>query len=146
MIANAQVAESVIAYARSHNLPKIVIGRDPSRRLWPWQRSSGQRLALLAPDIDLVEIGACARPRGAGASAQPCAPRAAGSPGETGDRRKSKRLRYLWAALACTAVTVRSMPLARALRPLQHRGDLHLDRGARRGALRARAGGAGGGA
>jgi two-component system sensor histidine kinase KdpD len=47
----------VIAYARSHNLSKLVIGRDPARRLWPWQRSSGQKLALLAPDIDLVEIG-----------------------------------------------------------------------------------------
>src|SRR5271166_2017084 len=66
VIADAQVAESVIAYARSHNLSKVVIGRDPSRRLWPWQRSHGQRLATLAPDIDLVEIG---RYAGAGAGA-----------------------------------------------------------------------------
>src|SRR5271170_6616416 len=57
VIADADVASSVIAYARSHNLSKLVIGRDPARRLWPWQRSSGQKLALLAPDIDLVEIG-----------------------------------------------------------------------------------------
>jgi two-component system sensor histidine kinase KdpD len=56
VVANADVAVSVIAYARSHNLSKLVIGRDPARRLWPWQRSSGQKLALLAPDIDLVEI------------------------------------------------------------------------------------------
>jgi two-component system sensor histidine kinase KdpD len=53
VVANAQVAESVIDYARKHNLSKLVIGRDPARRLWPWQRSSGQKLALLAPDIDL---------------------------------------------------------------------------------------------
>src|SRR5580693_8444144 len=57
VIANAQVAESMIGYARSHNLSRLVIGRDPARRLWPWQRSSGQQLAMLAPDIDLVEIG-----------------------------------------------------------------------------------------
>src|SRR5882762_3173220 len=57
VIANPEVAESVIAYARRHNLSKVVIGRDPARRLWPWQRSSGQKLALLAPDIDLIEIG-----------------------------------------------------------------------------------------
>jgi two-component system sensor histidine kinase KdpD len=57
VIASAQVAESVIGYARNHNLSKLVIGRDPARRLWPWQRSSGQKLALLAPDIDLIEIG-----------------------------------------------------------------------------------------
>ena len=35
VIANAQVAESVVAYARNHNLSKLVIGRDPARRLWP---------------------------------------------------------------------------------------------------------------
>src|SRR5712672_979342 len=57
VIADADVATSVIAYARNHNLSKLVIGRDPARRLWPWQRSSGQKLAMLAPDIDLVEIG-----------------------------------------------------------------------------------------
>ena len=65
VIANAQVAESVVAYARDHNLSKLVIGRDPARRLWPWQRSSGQRLAMLAPDIDLVEIGRAADGRAA---------------------------------------------------------------------------------
>src|SRR5260370_31144908 len=57
VVASPEVAESIVAYARKHNLSKLVIGRDPSRRLWPWQRSSGQRLALLAPDIDLIEIG-----------------------------------------------------------------------------------------
>src|ERR1022692_3105330 len=57
VIASANVAESVIGYARSYNLSKVVIGRDAMRRLWPWQRSNGQRLAMLAPDIDLVEIG-----------------------------------------------------------------------------------------
>src|ERR1700692_4499435 len=57
VIADADVAMSVIDYARSHNLSKLVIGRVPGPRLWRWQRSSGQKLALLAPDIDLVEIG-----------------------------------------------------------------------------------------
>ena len=57
VIANADIAGSIIGYARSHNLSKVVIGRDPVRRLWPWQRSSGQKLAMLAPDIDLIEIG-----------------------------------------------------------------------------------------
>jgi two-component system, OmpR family, sensor histidine kinase KdpD len=108
VIANSQVAESVVAYARSHNLAKLVIGRDPSRRLWPWQRSSGQKLALLAPDIDLVEIG-----RAEGAQPRPeREPTRPGAPIAESDRRKTKRLRYMWAALACTAVTLISMPLA----------------------------------
>src|SRR6202000_136555 len=57
VIPDAQIAETIVAYARKNNLSKLVIGRDPIRRLWPWQRSSGQKLALLAPDIDLNEIG-----------------------------------------------------------------------------------------
>lgn len=109
VIADGQVAESVIAYARNHNLAKIVIGRDPARRLWPWQRSSGQQLALLAPDIDLVEIGSAAGP--APRPEEPVGGRP--PPGaESADRRKHKRLRYLWAALACVGVTLMSIPLA----------------------------------
>jgi len=101
---------SVIDYARSHNLSKLVIGRDPARRLWPWQRSSGQKLALLAPDIDLIEIGRAdgAMQNGdAKTSSWPVIPGA-----ESSDRHKFKRLRYLWAALACGAVTLLSIPLA----------------------------------
>jgi two-component system, OmpR family, sensor histidine kinase KdpD len=111
VIASAQVAESVVAYARNHNFSKLVIGRDPARSLWPWQRSNGQKLALLAPDIDLIEIG---RAQG---SAQTDMPRNAASflsdaGTESNDRRRAKKLRYLWAALACVAVTAGSMPLA----------------------------------
>jgi two-component system, OmpR family, sensor histidine kinase KdpD len=111
VVANSQVAESVIAYARDHNLSKLVIGRDPGRRLWPWQRSSGQKLAMLAPDIDLIEIGRLeTATRGAGLrSAAPGSASAGEGPGE---RRASKRLRYLWAALACVAVSLATLPLA----------------------------------
>src|SRR6202051_4820050 len=102
VIADADVATSVIAYARSHNLSKLVIGRDPARRLWPWQRSSGQKLALLAPDIDLVEIGRTAGVLQGGGGKNSSLPDAPGS--ESSDRHRYKRLRYLWAALACVAV------------------------------------------
>ncbi len=111
VVANADVALGVIAYARSHNLSKLVIGRDPARRLWPWQRSSGQKLALLAPDIDLVEIG-----RTDGVMQNGDARNSSSWPAPTGrdsaDRRRLKHLRYLWSALACVAVTLLSMPLA----------------------------------
>jgi len=102
VLADANVAESVIAYARGHNLSKLVIGRDPARRLWPWQRSSGQKLAMLAPDIDLVEIG----------RAEGALQNAASTTAEPAERRQFKQLRYLWAALVCVAVTLGSIPLA----------------------------------
>jgi two-component system sensor histidine kinase KdpD len=110
VIADPQVAESVIAYARSHNLSKLVIGRDPGRRLWPWQRSSGQKLAMLAPDIDLVEIGRSAD-LAQGGSAKSGGPASALNGAESSERRKAKRLRYLWAAIASVAVTLASVPL-----------------------------------
>jgi two-component system sensor histidine kinase KdpD len=113
VIADADVAMSVIAYARSHNLSKLVIGRDPARRLWPWQRSSGQKLAMLAPDIDLVEIGRAdgVMQNGDGKNSPRPAPPAPTTP-ESSDRRRFKRLRYLWAALACVAALLLSFPLA----------------------------------
>jgi len=110
VIADPDVAVSVIDYARNHNLSKLVIGRDPARRLWPWQRSSGQKLAMLAPDIDLVEIGRADGVMQNGDAKRSSLPDAPGS--ESSDRHRYKRLRYLWAALACVAVTLLSIPLA----------------------------------
>jgi two-component system sensor histidine kinase KdpD len=110
VIASAQIAESIIAYARKNNLSKLVIGRDPVRRLWPWQRSSGQKLALLAPDIDLIEVGRAEN--STKESGRESAPLPLAADLESNDRRKSKRLRYVWAAIACVGVTLISMPLA----------------------------------
>src|SRR3984957_17682800 len=112
VIANAQIAESIIAYARKNNLSKLVIGRDPVRRLWPWQRSSGQKLALLAPDIDLIEVGRTDGAMQNGEAKNSASSWPASSASESSDRRKFKRLRYVWAALACVAVTLLSIPLA----------------------------------
>jgi two-component system sensor histidine kinase KdpD len=109
VIANSDVAESVVDYARSHNLSRVVIGRDATRRLLPWQRSNGQRLASLAPDIDLVEIGRF------DAQANHSANNTRATPGQhagdANEKRNPKRLRYLWSALSCVAVTVCCTPL-----------------------------------
>ncbi len=113
VIAQPQVAESIVAYARTHNLSKIVLGRDAVRRLWPWQRSSGQRLALLAPDIDLIEIGVQPT-RVDRDEVRP--PLAEGEP-EAPERRLRKRLRYLWSALVCVGVTLAALPLGARFEP-----------------------------
>ena len=112
VIAHSQVAESVIAYARDHNLSKLVIGRDPTRRMWPWQRSNGQKLAILAPDIDLVEIGQSE----AASNGAPVRRIAANSP-ESAERSRRKGLRYLWATLLCVAMSVAAFPLAMRFDP-----------------------------
>jgi two-component system sensor histidine kinase KdpD len=110
VIASWQIAESIIAYARKNNLSKLVIGRDPIRRLWPWQRSSGQKLAVLAPDIDLIEIGR--EDIAAKGNSRDYAPLLRNADLELTERRKAKRLRYLWAAISCVGVTLLSVPLA----------------------------------
>ncbi|HTC38972.1 MAG TPA: DUF4118 domain-containing protein, partial [Steroidobacteraceae bacterium] len=110
VIASPEIAESIIAYARKNNLSKLVIGRDPVRRLWPWQRSSGQKLALLAPDIDLIEIGRAEN--SAKENAREGVPLPPAADLEASQRRKVKRLRYVWAALTCVCVTLISVPLA----------------------------------
>jgi two-component system sensor histidine kinase KdpD len=110
VIASAEIAESIVEYARTHNLSKLVIGRDPIRRLWPWQRSSGQKLALLAPDIDLIEIGRAENSAEDSGRERALLPR--GSDPESNDRRKVKRARYVWAAISCVVVTLISVPLA----------------------------------
>jgi two-component system sensor histidine kinase KdpD len=117
VIASPEVAESAVAYARKHNLSKLVIGRDPARRIWPWQRSSGQKLATLAPDIDLIEIGrstphAVGGAPGAAPGAAPVASAGVMSGTDAAQRRGRNRLRYLWSAACCGVVTLLSMPLA----------------------------------
>jgi two-component system sensor histidine kinase KdpD len=113
VIASPEVAESAVAYARKHNLSKLVIGRDPARRIWPWQRSSGQKLALLAPDIDLIEIGRSAAGAAAGTpGAAPVASAAVMRGTDAAQPRGRNRLRYVWSAVCCGVVTLLSMPLA----------------------------------
>ena len=111
VIANAQIAESIIAYARSHNLSKLVIGRDPIRRLWPWQRSSGQKMAMLAPDIDLIEIGR-AEPPGESSRAAASARVHGDGEGDGVDRTRKRARRYWLSAAGCVAVTLACVPLA----------------------------------
>ena len=101
---SAPVAE-IVEYARAHNCSKVVLGRTRRASAWPWARGTAERLGRIAPDIDLIEVG-----RG---DPQP-APRRTADPAERGaddPRRGDKRLRYVWAVLACLATTLLATPL-----------------------------------
>ena len=50
----SDAVETVIAYARTHNLARILVGRD-HRWNW-WRRSFADRLARIAPDIEITQI------------------------------------------------------------------------------------------
>jgi two-component system, OmpR family, sensor histidine kinase KdpD len=54
VLSGSDIAATAAAYARSHNLSKIAMGR--AHRSWPWRRSHIRNLAAHAPDIDLIEV------------------------------------------------------------------------------------------
>ena len=101
ILAGDDPAALVVEYARTHNCSKIVIGRSSSSaQAWRWARGLGQRVAALAPDVDLIEVGRGAEPR-------PERAEAAVAAADTDDpRRDAKRMRYVWTLAACAFTTL----------------------------------------
>ena len=105
ILAGSDPAAQIVEYARTHNCSKVVVGRARRRAAVAvgarhWRSGS----ATLAPDIDLIEVGRGDR-RSRAASARARRRR------RTDPRRDAKRLRYLWALLACVATTLVATPL-----------------------------------
>ncbi|MES3014051.1 MAG: two-component system sensor histidine kinase KdbD, partial [Pseudomonadota bacterium] len=63
------VPAALVEHARHHNLSKVVMGHNEPRAPWQfWQREAlGRRLAQLAPEFDLIEVGEGQRSAGAAA-------------------------------------------------------------------------------
>lgn len=55
VLSGADAVAAAIAYAREHNLGKVIVGRDQSRRL-PWQRGFAESLGRRAPDLDVIQV------------------------------------------------------------------------------------------
>jgi two-component system sensor histidine kinase KdpD len=95
-------AEEIVAYARSHNLARVVIGRNRRRPLL-FARTFSDRIGALGSDLEVVQIGL----------GEEASPRAA-SPvaGEDGSAmRPSRYAGYLWSAAACVIATLAALPL-----------------------------------
>ncbi len=58
VLSGHDIAQEIVAYARSHNLSKITLDRRRQNWRWPWRRPCIERIASLAQDIDLIEFGA----------------------------------------------------------------------------------------
>jgi two-component system sensor histidine kinase KdpD len=63
VLPSSTVASAVVEHARQHNLSKIVLGYHPAS-LWRPGATLAQQVGRLAPDVDLIEIGASAAGRG----------------------------------------------------------------------------------
>jgi two-component system sensor histidine kinase KdpD len=104
VLSGHDVAQEIVAYARSHNLSKITLGRSRRTWHWPWRRSHINRIAGHAADIDLIEVGAAST--GLGGTAQSGAPAVP----EAGERRVAG-WPYCWAACASIATALATTPL-----------------------------------
>jgi two-component system sensor histidine kinase KdpD len=96
-LAGHDAAEVLIDYARSHNLSRIIVGREPRVGWKRWKRSFADRIGRLSPEMDVVQIAPEApeerRKRRAGvATRREHEPRVGWLP-------------YAWAAGACGAAT-----------------------------------------
>ncbi|MCM8595769.1 two-component system sensor histidine kinase KdpD [Accumulibacter sp.] len=90
------------AYAREHNLGKVVVGRETAR-LWPWQRSFAERIGKSAPELEVILVAREGEDRFAGASEASSAP--------TGRSAVRPWHGYLWACAGVALVTVAATPL-----------------------------------
>ncbi|KQV90918.1 sensor protein KdpD [Massilia sp. Root351] len=110
VLAGGDIAATAVEYARSHNLSRIALGRGHPG--WPWRAAHIKRMAGLAPDVDLIEIGAASRDSvpaaGAGAASAPGSADGDDAPGAAGKRRG---LAYLGAAAASIATALATAPL-----------------------------------
>ncbi len=50
------IPQALVRYAREHNLSRLLIGRSEHVRLWPGQRSLGEKIEAEADDLDVLRV------------------------------------------------------------------------------------------
>ncbi len=55
VLAGNDIAAEIVKYAHDQNISKIILGRG--HRTWPWRTAHQRRIAAMAADIDLTELG-----------------------------------------------------------------------------------------
>ncbi len=92
---SGQLTERVlIDYARSHNLSKIVVGRDDQRKWHFWKRSFADRIGRLSTDMDIIQVASANDDAGLRVESS-----------TRGNTPKIYWKSYLWTAAECAAVT-----------------------------------------
>ncbi|MDB5820256.1 MAG: two-component regulatory protein sensor kinase, partial [Rhizobacter sp.] len=130
VLTGQDVASALVEHARRYNLSKLLMGHDRPRPLWR-RYTFSQRMARLAPDVDLIEIGQPQASDVAPLRGRPL-PGGAGGVGGVGgvgsldgldspdrvtvDPHRS-HTRYLWAVAACFVTTLVAWPLRDTLDP-----------------------------
>ncbi|MEZ7912968.1 MAG: DUF4118 domain-containing protein [Propionivibrio sp.] len=93
-------AAALIAYAREHNLPRLVVGRSGRRLRSPWRRRVADAIEAQAEDLELLRVPLAATPPRPSSLARP--------PAALGDALNS----YVYAFAVCAATALVASPLA----------------------------------
>jgi two-component system sensor histidine kinase KdpD len=102
-LSGSDAVDTIIQYARDHNLSKVAVGRDHPRTLRPWHESFATRIGKMAPDMDVIEI---AREEGQAEY------RRMEPTGESlMDRLKAPWQSFAMSAIFCAVATLVSLPL-----------------------------------
>lgn len=110
VLSGSDIPATIVQYARSKNLSKIVMGRG--HPTWPWRVPHLKRIGELAPDIDLIELG-----RNASQEKLPGVHFARSMPADTLDDQpvmsliNHPMLPYAWAVLASLLTAAVATPL-----------------------------------
>nr|WP_319527927.1 two-component system sensor histidine kinase KdpD [Pseudomonas laurentiana] len=97
------IAETLVKYARQHNLSKIILGRDGRSRTWLRRRRLADQLGTLGADLDVIQV-----------SLQVAQPEKAESR-QANPRQSVPWLGYAWSAALCAATALLTMPLLHVL-------------------------------
>jgi two-component system sensor histidine kinase KdpD len=99
-------SEQIVAYARRHNLARVVIGHG-ARYRWPFAKSFSEQLAVMGPDLEVVQV----RLDTGKTSRRESVADESGKPAVHYDP-YVRYGPYVWAIAICAFATVGAMPLA----------------------------------
>jgi len=102
-LAGQDIAETLVKYARQHNLSKVVLGRDERPRQRLWRRVLADRIGVLGADLDVIQISL---------------PESRRPPAETTATASDSPITwrpYLWSVAICAVTTLLAMPLFQVL-------------------------------
>lgn len=102
-LAGHDIAETLVKYARQHNLSKVVMGRDDHAHRRFWKGMLADRIGALGADLDVIQVSL--------ATSQ----RTHTEPRSTKIETPVMWRSYIWSAVLCAVMTLAALPLAQVL-------------------------------
>jgi two-component system, OmpR family, sensor histidine kinase KdpD len=115
ILSGNDIAQEIVNYARGRNFSKIMLGRG--HPTWPWRSSHLKRIAALAPDIDVTELGQAVSTSSKVAEESnvpgfsPEITPSAANDIQPMARQKRRHWRYVWASVLSLLTAVIATPL-----------------------------------